>query len=67
MYKQNSSFRAANSLPPGKFFKFLFYCLLIFSESIFFEILFQGLNKLDPDQALHFVGPDLDLICLQRL
>ena len=23
-------------------------------------------NSLDPDQALHFVGPDLDLNCLQR-
>ena len=24
-------------------------------------------NSLDPDQARHFVGPDLDPICLQRL
>ena len=24
-------------------------------------------NSLDPDQALHFVGPDLDPNCLQRL
>ena len=24
-------------------------------------------NKLDPDQAQHFVRPDLDPICLQRL
>ena len=24
-------------------------------------------NRLDPDQAQHFVGPDLGLICLQRL
>ena len=23
-------------------------------------------NSLDPDQARHFVGPDLDLNCLQR-
>ena len=24
-------------------------------------------NKLDPDQARHFVGPDLGPICFQRL
>ena len=24
-------------------------------------------NSLDPDQARHFVGPDLGLNCLQRL
>ena len=24
-------------------------------------------NSLDPDQAQHFVGPDLDLNCLQKL
>ena len=24
-------------------------------------------NSLDPDQARHFVGPDLDSNCLQRL
>ena len=24
-------------------------------------------NSLDPDQARHFVGPDLGPICLQRL
>ena len=24
-------------------------------------------NRLDPDQARHFVGPDLDPNCLQRL
>ena len=24
-------------------------------------------NSLDPDQARHFVGPDLDQNCLQRL
>ena len=24
-------------------------------------------NSLDPDQAQHFVGPDLDPNCLQRL
>ena len=24
-------------------------------------------NRLDPDQARHFVGPDLGPICLQRL
>ena len=24
-------------------------------------------NRLDPDQARHFVGPDMGPICLQRL
>ena len=27
----------------------------------------QGVNSLDPDQARHFVGPDLAPKCLQRL
>ena len=27
----------------------------------------QGVKQFDPDQARHFVGPDLDLKCLQRL
>ena len=27
----------------------------------------QNLNNLDPDQARHSIGPDLEPICLQRL
>ena len=44
----------------------LFWCLLIFFNITFFKILFQE-NSLDPDQARHFVGPDLDPNCLQSL
>ena len=47
---------------------------LIFFKIRFFEKFFQEYhhsirlsNSLDPDQARHFVGPDLDPNCLQRL
>ena len=43
------------------------YCFcrqLIFSK---FRIIIRVSNSLDPDQARHFVGPDLDLNYLQRL
>ena len=44
---------------------------LIFSKSIFFQNSFRNnirvSNSLDPDQARHFVGPDLGPNCLQRL
>ena len=33
----------------------------------FFKINSRVSNGLGPDQARHFVGPDLDAICLQRL
>ena len=43
----------------------------IFFKVDFFEKFFQNFirvsNNLDPDQARHFVGPDLDPSCLQRL
>ena len=40
----------------------LFCCLLIF-----FRNAFEVSNSLDPDQARHFVGPDLGPNFLQRL
>ena len=48
----------------------LFCRLLIFFKINFFEKLFQEYhvsNSLDPDQARHFVGPDLRPNCLQKL
>ena len=51
----------------------IFCCLLIFFFKInFFKIFsfsntIKGSNSLDPDQAQHFVGPDLDPNCLQWL
>ena len=59
-------------MPPGKFFM-LFCRLLIFFKINFFEKFFQQYHqsvkqiRLDPDQAKHFVGPDLGPICLQWL
>ena len=59
-----------NSLPVEKFFM-LFCCLLIFFKINFFENSFRNTiwmsNRLNPDQAPHFVRPDLGQICLQRL
>ena len=41
------------------------------SADIFQNQLFQNTirvsNSLDPDRAHHFVGPDLDVNCMQRL
>ena len=51
----------------------LFRCLLIFisSKSSLSKVSFRNTirvsNSLDPDQARHTVGPDLDPNCLQRL
>ena len=59
-----------NALPPGKF------CMLFCRRLIFFKINFlknsfrntiRVSNSLDPDQAQHFVGPDLGQNCLQKL
>ena len=59
-----------NSFPPGKFF-ILFVVCWFFSKSMFSKNSFRNTiwvsNRLDPYQARHFVGPDLDPICLQRL
>ena len=46
---------------------FVIFCLQIFSTFFFSNILSGMANSLDPDQAPHFVGPDLDASCLQRL
>ena len=35
----------------------------LFSKTSFKNTI-RGSNSFDPDQALHFVGPDLDLNCL---
>ena len=49
----------------------LFCHLTIFSKSTFsknfFRNTFRVSNSFDPDQARHFVGPDLGPNCLQRL
>ena len=58
-----------NSLPHGKFFM-LNCCLLIFFQNQLFRKKNSGIplsNRLDPDQAQHFVGSDLGPNCLQKL
>ena len=59
-----------NSLPLGRIF-LRFWRMLLFSKSGFSKNSFRNTirvsNSLDPDQARHFVGPDLVPICLQRL
>ena len=50
---------------------FMFFCrLLIFSKSTFSKNSFRNTinvsNSLDPDQARHFVEPDLGTNCLQK-
>ena len=45
----------------------LFCHILLFVCWIFFSIPSGCRNSLDPDQAQHFVGPDLGPNCLQRL
>ena len=49
----------------------VFCCLLIFFKVLFFKRFFLGIpsvsNSLDPDQAQHYVKPDLSSNCLQRL
>ena len=50
---------------------YFFWPPLIFFKINFFENFYQNTvrmsNSLDPDQAPHFVGPDLGPNCLQRL
>ena len=59
-----------NSLHAGKFYMIFVVCRL-YSKSKFSKISFRNAirmsNSLDPDQARHFVGPDLGPNCLQRL
>ena len=46
----------------------LFDCAIFNSlNADFFSITIRVSNSLDPDQARHFVGPDLGPNCLQRL
>ena len=49
----------------------IFCCLLIFFRINFSKNSYNNTirvsNILDPDQARHYVGPDLDPNCLQRL
>ena len=63
--------KSLNSLPPGYFFM-----LFMLSADFFFKINFlrnsfrnttRVSNSLDPDQARHYVGPDLVPKCLQKL
>ena len=57
-------------MPPGKFFVFR-RLLIFFSKSTFSKNSFRNTiivsNSLDPDQARHYVGPDLVLNCLQKI
>ena len=59
-----------NSLPHGKFFM-LFVVCWFFSKSTFLKNSSRNTiwvsNRLDPDQARHFVRTDLGPNCLQRL
>ena len=56
----------------------LFFCIVsnlhaflspaeFFQNLLFLKNSFRLSNSFDPDQAWHFVWPDLGLICLQRL
>ena len=61
--------KSFNTLHAGKFFMVFVVCCfrskLFFSKNSF-RITIRVANSLDPDQARHFVGPDLDPNCLQR-
>ena len=52
---------------PSAFFLLTAY---FFTKSTFLKISFRNINmvsnSLDPDQARHFVGPDLGPNCFQR-
>ena len=61
-----------SSLHAGLFFVILFSSADFFVKINTFEKIIQEYhqsvsNSLDPDQARHFGGPDLDPNCLQRL
>ena len=49
----------------GNFACFFFFRMLIFKKS--FRNTIRVSNSLDPDQAGHFIGPDVGPNCLQRL
>ena len=47
---------------------FMIFCrMLIFFSKNSYRITIRVANSLDPSQARHCVGPDLDPNCLQRL
>ena len=49
----------------------MIFCIVIFFKIDYFKRTFSNTfrvsNSLDPDQARHFVGPDLGPNCLPRL
>ena len=45
----------------------LYYCVIFYSKDAGFLNTILVSKRLDPDQAKHFVGPDLGANCLQRL
>ena len=54
----------------GEFFMLFCRLLIFFKINFFINSLRNTIrvsNSLDPDQARHFVGPDLGPNCLQRL
>ena len=67
------TFHAVDSTlcPPGTCFILFWRLLIFFSKSTFSKHSFRNTiwvsNRLVPDQAQHFVGPDLGPICLQKL
>ena len=63
-------FKELKFLPTCFFSRFLFvvccFFLNTFSKNCFMNAI-RVVNSLDPDQARHFVGPDLGLNCLRKL
>ena len=49
------------------FFVCQFFFKIFFFRKILSEEILSVSNNLDPDQALHFIEPDLGPNCLQRL
>ena len=62
---------SVNSLPPWKFFMLFLSSADFFSKSTFSKNFFRNTIcvaiRLDPDQARHYVRPDLGPNCLQKL
>ena len=57
--------RVFNSLHPGYFYMlFLSSAYFVFQNNFFQKLVSNSMN---PDQARHFVGPDLDPNCLPNL
>ena len=45
----------------------IFFKIIFFFFKKFFQECHQSVKQFDPDQAQHFIGPDLGPNCLQRL